>query len=645
MRPEATQVNTDNSAEYLGDLPTGDLLVGTKVVRPLALEIADDIGVERIEAKTMRVLMCLARKEGEPVTREELHSAVWSDVVVTDDVIHRAISILRKVFGDSATEQRVIETIPRVGYRLGVPVEWIAEDSVSPPGPQSKKKRSQLVTSFLAVLTLGAGVAFLDGRGMRNEPLVASDQVVGPIERADALVKKGDLLAAEKELQRLLDSEPGQLASRTRLATMQIRRKDSAAALRTLAQRPQGQQDDIDLLTLKSYALNLDGKNDAAREIVQSVLSRSNRNIAAQRLYVNLIRDVGWLVPEPLQFLTPPAAVEQDIALIYAHSAEWDGRPDVANEALERLRESLPAGSDRQREATLLLSRFYLRHRSWGKLIALAEPQFRQPSLPTHIELLRHYSEALFQERGLAAAVALLEGVANSGPAAAKPTMLRKAELQFRAGRVENGEASLSRLRERADADGLIAVARVYERVGRSEQAVSTSFEALALNPRSDRGQLSLASILQDNGREAEAEGIYRTVLERSPSSAFALNNLAFLLARSGRKLDEALEFANRAVALAGNDFAFLDTLGWVHFQLGDGQAAIELLQRAIRQNPFDPEILHHAGDIARSTGDSELAHEYYQHSLALPGARKADIERKLSELPPAPAETKKERQ
>ena len=70
----------------------------------------------------MGVLVCLAQHAGEPVPREELLQAVWPDTFVTDDVLKRSISELRRVFEDDARESRIIQTIPKRGQ-----ADWKAE--------------------------------------------------------------------------------------------------------------------------------------------------------------------------------------------------------------------------------------------------------------------------------------------------------------------------------------------------------------------------------------------------------------------------------------------------------------------------------------------------------------------------------------
>ena len=76
----------------------------------------------------MQVLVLLAAHAGEVVAKERLMRTVWPDAFVTDDVLTRAISELRRVFGDDAKESRFIQTIPKSGYRLIAPVSSSGAD-------------------------------------------------------------------------------------------------------------------------------------------------------------------------------------------------------------------------------------------------------------------------------------------------------------------------------------------------------------------------------------------------------------------------------------------------------------------------------------------------------------------------------------
>jgi TolB-like protein/Tfp pilus assembly protein PilF len=94
-------------------------------VDPASLRIAGPFGSRRLEPRVMDVLVALAARAPEPVTRGELIDAVWGDVVVTDSVLSRSISILREQLGDDRAEPRFIETLSKKGYRLLAPVSFV----------------------------------------------------------------------------------------------------------------------------------------------------------------------------------------------------------------------------------------------------------------------------------------------------------------------------------------------------------------------------------------------------------------------------------------------------------------------------------------------------------------------------------------
>ena len=95
-------------------------------VEPSLNRVTGPNGVTRLEPKVMLVLVCLADHGGQMVSKDRLFRAAWPDTAVTDDVLIRAISELRRLFDDDPKQSRVIETIPKSGYRLIAPVEPMA---------------------------------------------------------------------------------------------------------------------------------------------------------------------------------------------------------------------------------------------------------------------------------------------------------------------------------------------------------------------------------------------------------------------------------------------------------------------------------------------------------------------------------------
>jgi Tol biopolymer transport system component/DNA-binding winged helix-turn-helix (wHTH) protein len=100
-------------------------------VDPSLNSVTGPAGSTRVEPKVMQVLVCLAEHAGQVVAKERLIRTVWPDTFVSEDVLTRCISELRRVFGDDAKEPRVIQTIPKSGYRLiaDVAVSRVEQDS------------------------------------------------------------------------------------------------------------------------------------------------------------------------------------------------------------------------------------------------------------------------------------------------------------------------------------------------------------------------------------------------------------------------------------------------------------------------------------------------------------------------------------
>lgn len=80
---------------------------------------------KRLTAKAQQVLLVLALRPGEVLSRDALMDAVWPDSFPTGDVLTQAIVQLRRAFDDDVDAPRYIETIARSGYRLLADVSWV----------------------------------------------------------------------------------------------------------------------------------------------------------------------------------------------------------------------------------------------------------------------------------------------------------------------------------------------------------------------------------------------------------------------------------------------------------------------------------------------------------------------------------------
>jgi DNA-binding winged helix-turn-helix (wHTH) protein/tetratricopeptide (TPR) repeat protein len=107
-----------------------DFLIGDRRVFVSLGRIKTPNGSTRLEPRVMDLLVYLAHRSGRVISRDDIIRDVWRATDVTDDVITRSISQIRRALSDDWRKIRVIETIPKRGYRLLPEVEF-------PPAPIS----------------------------------------------------------------------------------------------------------------------------------------------------------------------------------------------------------------------------------------------------------------------------------------------------------------------------------------------------------------------------------------------------------------------------------------------------------------------------------------------------------------------------
>ena len=115
-----------------------------------------------------------------------------------------------------------------------------------------------------------------------------------------------------------------------------------------------------------------------------------------------------------------------------------------------------------------------------------------------------------------------------------------------------------------------------------------------------------------------KAFGWYRKILEQEPDRADILNNYGYFMSNEGRGLNRARTMIAQANELAPNTPAYLDSLGWVHYQMGNLMEAERFLLQALNIEPEDPEKLDHFGDVQWALGNKMRARQAWSHALGL---------------------------
>lgn len=165
------------------DSPRAFALGAYRVV-PETGEIESGGRRRRVEPKVMAVLEYLVARGGRVVSKEELLAAVWPDCIVTEDVLWRTVSELRRALGDDSRAPRYIETLPRRGYRLVVEPRFYEPEA--PNRARHDAPRARWAVFVIAATLVLALVSFSSQRRTPAAGKLASETEVDRLYRVAA---------------------------------------------------------------------------------------------------------------------------------------------------------------------------------------------------------------------------------------------------------------------------------------------------------------------------------------------------------------------------------------------------------------------------------------------------------------------------
>lgn len=109
------------------------------------------------------------------------------------------------------------------------------------------------------------------------------------------------------------------------------------------------------------------------------------------------------------------------------------------------------------------------------------------------------------------------------------------------------------------------------------------------------------------------AETDLRRIVTEDPNNFHAWNALGYTLADRTDRLQEALEYIEKALALAPDEPAVVDSLGWVHYRLGNLKLAEQHLRRAYALSRGDAEVTAHLGEVLWQQGKRKEARALWE--------------------------------
>jgi len=155
---------------------------------------------------------------------------------------------------------------------------------------------------------------------------------------------------------------------------------------------------------------------------------------------------------------------------------------------------------------------------------------------------------------------------------------------------------------------------QVLTEAGLHQEAFALYERALDFGPEDLDLLYSYSLAAEKLNRLDITEASIRRILAVEPDNVRALNALGYTLADRTDRYDEALQYISRAYEKEPDDPAIIDSMGWVHYRLGNLEKALEYLQQAWDISS-DSEIGAHLGEVLWMSGDRDAARSVWEES------------------------------
>ena len=159
------------------------------------------------------------------------------------------------------------------------------------------------------------------------------------------------------------------------------------------------------------------------------------------------------------------------------------------------------------------------------------------------------------------------------------------------------------------------AEANLLSQAKRNQESFDLLEKAAKNWPASNELSYDYALAAERIGKLDVMETELRKVIKLKPDFAAAYNALGYSFAERNIKLDEAKTLVETALKLSPNDHYMLDSLGWVHYRLGNLALAAENLRKAYEMQA-DPEIAAHLGEVLWKQGLQAEAKKIWASAL-----------------------------
>jgi tetratricopeptide (TPR) repeat protein len=405
--------------------------------------------------------------------------------------------------------------------------------------------------------------------------------------------------------------------------------KDYKRAIDAYRKAVDADQDNLDAVRGLAQNLMNDGQTAAALQQYQVVVEADPQDAQSYIRIAEICRHDGKFdqaldaLKKAQNYAQDSLEVSYNFAIVY----EAQGRFDEAIDALQQLVHTTEKSDgnysegERQNRA-IFLERLGSIYRDNGKY-ELAVSTFRKmlelgddSESRGYQEIVETYRDAKMWPQASAAAS---EGVA-------KLPKDRNLKLTLAAQMADTGQADKAIADAKAllsntpeDREVYISLAQMTVRLKRFKEAEEyiAKAEQFASKPEEKQYVWYVRGSIQERQKKYDdAEEMFKKVLAGDGRNSGALNYLGYMLADRGVRLQEALGYIKRAVELEPQNGAYLDSLGWAYFKLGDYNSAEDNLRHASERMGTDPTVQDHLAELYAKTGRLQLAAFHWERAI-----------------------------
>ena len=554
-------------------------------------QISKDGITVKLERRLMRLLLCLAEQPGRTLSVEQLLDTVWAGVIVTPDSVYHAVASLRRILGDDSKDPTYITNIPRLGYSLVAPVSpWVdpveatadnllvpAADKAPaglPTAPTLPRHLWIAVASFVALI-LALGFVVIDKRPpLQPVPQEAqSPPAVGAAEPARRTIPAKSIavlpfvdLSEKKDQQYFADGVAEEIIDRlVKAPDLRVPARTSSFYFRDKSTNVADIAHALGVANVLEGSVRKSGKR--VRVIAQLVRAEDGYQVWSQS-YDRELRDIFQVQDD----IATALAATLQISLAGGPLArERGGTTNLdAYQLYLRAQSSVTADSA---EATIKNAQSMLRQAvtldpnfglAWALLASMSVALVDNSDLSP--------VEGFDEARRLAThAIELSPGVAE--PHAILAYLYRTRDWDWTAARKE---LQLALSADPADPVSLMLDGLLSLSLGQREKAERELRAAVDRDPFFNYANFNLGNALYLHGKYAEAETVFRHLLEISPRFKWTRLYLAKTLLAQG-KPQAALDTLQPTEADDAGS-SYLPVILFANGRTQDADAALQIL-------------------------------------------------------------------